>query len=144
MIRRLTHDDRETYIEFAKKFYSTEAVMAKIPERHFEVTFQELMRSEVYAECFLLVDGDQPKGYALIAKTFSQEAGGLVVWIEELYVEPDARSKGLGSEFFEFLEANIPAKRYRLEVEPENGGAVRLYRRFGFKEMPYGQMYKDI
>ena len=123
MIKRLTLNDKDVYIKFAKKFYSTDAVMSPIPQRHFEATFRELMRSDTYAEAFLLVDGGTPKGYALIAKTFSQEAGGLVVWIEELYVEPDARSKGLGSEFFEFVEKNIPAKRYRLEV---------------------GQMYKDL
>ena len=37
----------------------------------------------------------------------------------------------------------MPAARYRLEAEPENEGAVRLYHRMGYKELPYMQLVKE-
>ena len=140
MIKRITHKDKDIYFELANEFYNSDAVIKPVPQHYFENTFQEMMRSNVYAEGFLLMADGTVQGYALIAKTFSQEAGGLAVWIEELYVREKYRSRGLGSEFFEFVQREIPAARYRLEVEPENERAVALYRRKGFEVLPYRQM----
>ena len=102
------------------------------------------MRSDVYAECFIIEYEGAAAGFGLISKTFSQESGGLVVWIEELYIRQQFRSKGLGREFFEFLEKNRPASRYRLEIEPDNVRARALYERLGFEQLDYMQMVKDF
>ncbi len=144
MIKKIEQCDKEIYFELAEEFYNSDAVLSPIPKSHFENTFCELMRSDIYAEGFLLMTDGCAAGYALIAKTFSQEAGGLTVWIEELYVRAPYRSKGLGREFFSFLQKEIPASRYRLEIEPENERAIALYEKLGFEVLPYGQMVKDI
>ena len=143
MVREITAADRQLYTKLASEFYSTDAVLYNIPASHIEATFNEMMRSSEYAEGFILETGGEAAGYALLAKTFSQEAGGIVLWIEELYVRSEYRSKGLGSEFFAFLEQNRPAARYRLEIEPENERAADLYARRGFVSLPYCQMIKD-
>lgn len=85
-------------------------------------------------------------GYALLARSFSQEAGGMVTWIEELYIRPEFQGHGLGTAFFQFLEAQNDGtvKRYRLEYEPDNLRGAALYRRLGFTPLTYGQMIKDI
>ncbi|WP_411677251.1 GNAT family N-acetyltransferase [Caproicibacter sp.] len=145
MVRKIREDDREAYLEMAEDFYSSDAVCHKIPRRHFEAAFQELMRSREYAEAYFLEYGNQTAGYALLAKTFSQEAGGMVVWIEELYVKPEFRGCGLGHEFFAHLKEHLPAdvKRVRLEAEPTNQKAISLYRRLGFEDLPYCQMIRE-
>lgn len=144
MIRKLTRNDREIYKSLAHEFYQSDAVLSSVPDEYFDRTFDEIMQSTRYAEAFLLCRGGDAVGYALLAKTFSQEAGGNVVWIEELYVRPEHRGAGLGSEFFRFLFKECPAARYRLEIEPENEAAVSLYKRMGFEILPYGQMKKDV
>ena len=81
-----------------------------------------------------------------MAKTFSQEAGGYVVWIDEVYVRPEYRSKGLFKEFFSYLKTNIGDKtaRIRLEVESDNVRAISLYESIGFRKLDYGQMVMDL
>ena len=143
-IRKITQGDREIYISLAEQFYATDAVMAPIPRAHFERTFDEMMTSDTYAVAWLFEEDGVVCGYAQIAKTYSQEAGGKVIWVEELYLLPEHRSKGFGSMFFAFLEKEFPdVVRFRLEVEEENEGAVRLYERMGYKMIPYRNMMKQ-
>ena len=134
--------DREEYLQMTAAFYATDAVIRPIPQEHREATFAELMRSDTYAAAYILEENGETVGYALLAKTFSQEAGGLVVWVEELYVKPPYRGRGIGSQFLRDLVAEPPAgtKRIRLEVEKENEAAVRLYRSLGFDWLAYDQM----
>jgi GNAT superfamily N-acetyltransferase len=144
MIRKIRPDDRQLFLDLEKQFYNSEAVLHPIPDSYFENNFNELMRSEDYLECYLFEVRGKNAGYALLSKSFSPEAGGMVIWIEELFILPEFRSKGIGSEFFEFLEANYKAARYRLEIEPDNVRAEKLYRRRGFETLEYVQMVKDI
>lgn len=146
MIRKIRADDRETYCAMATRFYRTPAVQRPIPARHIADTFCELMRSDAYAEAYIFEDEGRAAGYALLAKTFSQEAGGPVLWVEEIYVEPESRGCGLGRAFFDWLLANRcrDVKRLRLEVEDDNVNAVALYRKCGFTRLGYSQMVREL
>ena len=53
MIRNLAPSDRELYKTLISEFYSSPAVLHSIPESHIDKTFDELMRSDCYAECFI-------------------------------------------------------------------------------------------
>lgn len=144
MIRTIQQADREAYLAMAKEFYSSEAVAHSIPEKHILDTFDELMRSDVYAQAYILEKDGETAGYALLAKTFSQEGGGLTVWLEEIYVRPEYRGCGLGREFFAFWKEQYgDFRRFRLEVEPDNARAIALYEQMGFEMLPYQQMILD-
>ena len=77
--------------------------------------------------------------YKRQSRTFSQEAGGKVVWLEELYIRPEYRCHGLGKEFFRYVDEKIApeVKRLRLEIEPENLRAKKLYLSLGYEEDVY-------
>ena len=144
--RPINASDREEYLAMTTAFFNTNAVIRAIPRSHMEATFDELMRSSVYTTCYICEFDGEIVGYALLAKTFSQEAGGMVLWIEELYLKTDYRNQGLGREFFNDLLGTLPAdiRRIRLEVERENEGAVKLYESLGFEFFDYDQMVKEI
>ena len=117
-------------------------MLHSIPESHIDKTFDELMRSDCYAECFIIECDGEPAGYALIAKSFSQEAGGLTVWLDEFYVRKKYRGKGLGKSFLDFFLDIYSGKaaRLRLETEPDNKRAAALYASYGFTPLDYRQM----
>ena len=144
--RNISLCDREVYLKMASDFYASDAVLIHVGEDHFTRTFDELMRSSVYAECHIFELDSNVVGYSLRAKTFSQEAGGLTVWIDEIYVLPEYRGRGIGSAYLEHLISTRgnELRRLRLEVEEENEGAIRLYRSLGFTELGYGQMIIDF
>ena len=68
------------------------------------------------------------------------------MWIEELYITPDFRGRGLGSAFLQYLEEHLPegVTRLRLEIAPDNEGARSLYLRKGFTPLPYEQMVREL
>ena len=135
--------DKRAFLEMSREFYSSDAVLHAVDPSFHEKAFAELLRSGTYLTCFVFECGNRVAGYALLSKMFSREAGGMVVWIEEIYVRSAFRGRGVGGAFFAWLRANVPAIRYRLEVEPSNERAQSLYRRLGFSELPYVQMVLD-
>ncbi len=138
--REIRRDEKELYFDYVDRFYHSDAVEAPVPPSHYEATFNELMRSDDYLKCYIFEQEDKPCGFALLSKTFSQEAGGASVTIEEIFIDEEHRGKGLATEFFEFLKSKENISRLRIEVESDNDGARRLYERMGFKLLPYLQM----
>ena len=146
MIREINAQDKQVFLEMAEEFYHSPAVAHPIPLSHAEHTFHEVLAGSPYATIFLLEKDGKPAGYAQVSLTHSTESDGLVAWLEELYIRPAFQGNGLGGSFFSYLEERFGDRltRIRLEVEPDNEGALRLYRRLGFSEFPYLPMAKEL
>ena len=145
MIRKMKREDKDIFLHMTNQFYASDAVLHPIPEEYHKDAFEEIMRSDVYLEGYILEMGGKPAGYAMTAKTYSHEAGGITLWVDELFISGQYRSRGLGTEFFNYLKAHMDPSiaRVRLEVESDNHRAIRLYRRVGFTELEYNQMYVE-
>ena len=72
MIRKITPSDKELYLKLTDEFYKSDAVMHRIDSENFELTWQELMRSGDYTECFIIEKDGETAGYMLLAYTFSR------------------------------------------------------------------------
>ena len=145
-IRAVKAEDRALYSRLANEFYHSEAVLHPVSQAHIDATFCELMRENTYLDAQIIEYEGEVAGFALRAKTYSQEAGGLVVWLEELYLRPAFRACGLGKAYITWmLETRDPAvKRFRLEIEEDNLKAKSLYKKSGFAMLDYRQMYIDF
>jgi ribosomal protein S18 acetylase RimI-like enzyme len=67
---------------------------------------------------------------------FSLEYGGRNAWIDELFIRPELRGKGVGSKALDFAvqgARECGAKVLHLEVNRGNP-AINLYRRYGFED----------
>lgn len=143
-LRKINQNDKNEFMTMSRDFYNSDAVSAPVPENFHEQAFSDLMAGTPYAECLFFTHENQVAGFALLAKTYSREAGGECVWVEELYLKPEFRGMGAAKRFFGKLSALYPAARYRLEVEPDNERAKKLYRACGFTSLPYEQMKKGF
>lgn len=145
-VRRAAEEDRQQVIEMSGALYRSGAALHAIPDAQISRTFDVAMDGSPYASIYIAEYERQTVGYLLLAHTYSNEAGGPVVWIEEIYVRPSFQGSGLGTQLLRFVEQEYAgiAVRIRLEVDHSNTNAKRLYERAGYSELPYYQMVKDI
>lgn len=145
MFRKIHENDKNLFLELAKEFYASDAVMKSIPLEYHKRTFEEIMRSDAYLMCYIIECDGKNAGFALLNKTYQHEAGGCILWLEEFYVRKEFRSKGLGKDFLHYLDGLLEQdiNWIRLEVEPDNERAIRLYESLGYKKLPYMPMVKE-
>lgn len=74
-------------------------------------------------------------GYVVVTAGFSLEFAGRFALLDEIYLVPEARGRGLGGRMLAFVAEACRAKGFqalRLEVERHNAHARGLYSRSGF------------
>lgn len=142
MIREIKSDDKKDFIKMCSDFYNTDGVDHVISVTNMEKTFDTLMSGSDFAKAFIYEKNNNIAGYILLAFTYSNEAGGLVVWLDEIYVKSDFRCQGIASELIDFVIDRYKnnAARFRLEITESNMSAKRLYLSKGFVDLPYRQM----
>ncbi len=146
MIRELRKEDKDLFISMVKDFYNSDAVLHSIPTENIINTYNEVVSGSPYAKVYIMEEEKEIAGYGQISLTYSNEAGGLVIWIEEIYILEKFRGLGLGGKFLDFIDREFSgkAKRFRLEISEANEGAQRLYLRKGYTSLDYLQMVRDI
>ncbi len=144
-IREIRSSDKAYFLASVKRFYGSTAVCHDIPEKNAERTFELLMKGTPYADCLIAEDENGERcGYCLLALTWSNEAGGMCVWIEEIQVDENHRNRGIGKALIiKVREKYAEAARFRLEITENNKRAAALYNKEGFSYLPYLQMLID-
>lgn len=143
-IRDVKEEDRQELFVMAKEFYGGPACDHEVPEANFEATLQECLRSREYARTLMLEEESGIVGYFMLSLTWSNEAGGMTVLLEELFFKSSSRGKGYGTQVFAWVEKEYPsAKRFRLEATYSNKKAIALYNRLGYEGLDYYQMIKE-
>jgi GNAT superfamily N-acetyltransferase len=109
-----------------------------VPFRKEEVreSLYELLVTPSAGRAFLIRHDQLSIGYLVLSFDFSLEYGGKNAWIDELFIRPDFRGKGIGSQALDFAAQTareLGAKVLHLEVNRGNP-AIDLYRRNGFKD----------
>ncbi|MBQ8322297.1 MAG: GNAT family N-acetyltransferase [Clostridia bacterium] len=134
----------EAVIEMMRTFYASDAVSTNGSEEIFRADVGNCINGSPYLEGYVFADGDRLVGYGMIAKSFSTEFGRRCIWIEDIYIIPEYRSQGLGTEFLRFVEQKFPGALLRLEAEVENAHALHTYHKNGFTELPYTELMKMV
>lgn len=145
MIRKINIKDKDIYIAMSKNFYRSDAVLHSIPDDNIHKTFEVIISGSPYVDGYIFEYNGEIAGYLLVSITYSNEAGGIVLWIEEVYILPEYQGNGFGKELLAFIERTYKNKvvRIRLEVEKSNQRVIKLYQKIGFTELNYLQMYKN-
>jgi ribosomal protein S18 acetylase RimI-like enzyme len=89
----------------------------------------------------------KPVGYVVVTLGYSLEYRGTTALVDELYLVPEHRGRGLGSQALRLVERVCSSSRVRtvhLEVERSNAGADALYRRLGFADRGRSLLTKTL
>ena len=143
MIREMVSADKSAYFEMSRQFYRSGAALNEIEDVKRENFWNEILKG-VYVKGYIIERDGNTAGYALTVPYASQEFGGTVLWIDELFVLPEYRGQGLAREFFGYVQSLSGNIMLRLEAEPDNELAIKLYKSLGFENLPYIQMIKNI
>ena len=133
VLRFATPGDTSLILEFVHKLAKYERLS------HEVVATEELLADALFgerpvAEVILVHHGETPAGFALFFTSFSSYLGRPGITIEDLFVEPDLRGKGIAKRLLGFI-ARLAIERGcgRIEwgVLDWDDPAVRMYRKSG-------------
>ncbi|MEK0082484.1 GNAT family N-acetyltransferase [Benzoatithermus flavus] len=132
-------------LELARAFHATSG--APLDERGAAAVAM-IARGHPLARAWLIRDGAGPVvGYAVLGLGFGIEYGGPDAFVDELYLVPAARGRGIGSAVMTRLEEEARAlglKALFLVVDPENVPARTVYDRRGFAATDWQLMAKRL
>lgn len=144
IFRTFKEQDRKDFIEMCLDFYSGEAVLHSISKENITKTFEAIIHGNPYIMGHIIELDREIVGYSLFWLYWSNEIGGLMCFIDEIYVKAEYRGQRLGTEYLEFLKGVYKdlVVGFRLEVSMKNNRATKLYERLGFESLNYDQMIR--
>ena len=142
MIRYMQERDRAEVLCMMRDFYTSDAVWSNGSDEIFGADIDSCLSDCPFLEGYVFEEEHGLQGYAMVAKSFSTEFGKPCIWLEDIYVMPEFRDRGIGSAFMSHIQNKYEDAIFRLEVEPENERAVHVYEKCGFSVIPYMEMKK--
>jgi ribosomal protein S18 acetylase RimI-like enzyme len=131
--------DDDSVIAMCLQLYLEDPGPMPVSAEHMRTTLAELRRSPFRGRVVVLEAGEELAGYALLIAFWSNELGGEICEVDEIFVLPEHRGRGFASSLFaaiaggELLSTRVPA--IELIVTLANSRARRLYERVGFREI---------
>jgi ribosomal protein S18 acetylase RimI-like enzyme len=95
-----------------------------------------LLEGSPHGAIYLVGPGRAPIGYAIVSFGWSVEFGGMDGFIDEVYIRPGVRGRGIGTEVLESLPkalAGAGLRALHLEVDRDNEKARALYAKLNFQ-----------
>jgi len=132
----LTHDgDASEVLAMMRALYIEDEPAFAVDPGRFPLTIEFLLAEPSRGSVIVFAEGAALCGYAILIPYWSNEFGGTLLCVDELFVVPVARNRGIGHQFFGFLARSKPfdAVAIALEVSPGNLRAQRLYESIGFR-----------
>ena len=139
MWRIATTADDDSIVEMCSSLYTEDPGQFPIPNEYIRRTMATLRSEPARGRAVVLDIDGKVSGYALLIAFWSNELGGEICQVDELFVAPQHRNQGHGSALFNAISqdnlwaASITA--IALGTTMHNDNARRLYRRLGFSEI---------
>ena len=127
-------EHQEDVVAMMRLLYEEDEAASAVDYSQFPSSVKHLVSSPSAGEVILFSEGRALRGYSLLIPYWSNEFGGTLLFIDELFVMPGFRDRGIGRSFFRYLEQRRPfeAVALALEVSPQNSRGTRLYESLGF------------
>ena len=145
-IKKMEQKDTNEVFEMMRDFYDSPAILHDVSEEVLRRDIDACTSDNPYMEGLVFRAHGGIAGYAMLAKSFSTEFGGICIWIGDLYMKPEYRGGGIGTQFFGYLEKTYQGQAVLLKLEVERGNtwAIEVYKKCGYRELPYMEMIKEL
>lgn len=130
--RRATPDDAPELLRMCRDFHAEDG--SPLDEAG-EATIEHVAAGEPMAPAYMLEENGIIAGFFILTLGYSVENGGMDGFIDDIYLIPERRGRGLGRKAVTLaVEAakEVGIRALLLEVEAHNGRAYELYRKMGF------------
>jgi GNAT superfamily N-acetyltransferase len=132
--RQFISVDKKAVAELIKALYREDSEGKPISNEQINKTIKELLNHPEKGTILLIEKDGEIIGYSILVNFCSNEYGGNILDIDELFIKPEFCGKGIGTRFIKYLVKNkfSNSVAVRLEVMPSNKKALQLYERMGF------------
>jgi len=122
--------------------YNEERGGRPITEGKILKTVTELSTNPSKGEIIIFEKGNTTIGYSILIFYWSNEYGGDILHIDELYVKPEHRRHGAATSFFNHVSRAFKDKivALHLEVTPSKVEAIDYHQRLGFRKSTNKQL----
>jgi GNAT superfamily N-acetyltransferase len=144
-LREALPQDSNLLLEFMAGFNQEEGIAFN--REIYRARLDAAFHSPQLVKIWLAIAHSSPVGYAVLTFTFSFEFGGIQATIDEIYLCPAERHKGLGTSILELLEreaANSGVKTLWSDIPHEKPWLSTFYERAGFERYPYFSYRKQL
>jgi ribosomal protein S18 acetylase RimI-like enzyme len=144
-VRLAAPSDLEAVLALHRDFFAEDGYAFR--EEESRGNLARLLAEPGLGRVFVMEEGGKLAGYLVLTFGFSLEFGGRDALVDELYVAPGHRGRGLGSQVLGVAEAvcrELGIRTVHLVVERHKSGARALYRRLGFAAPPRDVMTKRL
>jgi GNAT superfamily N-acetyltransferase len=134
--RLLTPRDMPGYIGMVQACHREVAPGKPIPTEQVVATVRELEHNRDKGTVFIFDREETLVGYCILINHWSNEYGGTVLCVDELFVTPGQRGRGIASDFLNLIARVAPegCRAMQLEVDRRNRRAMRLYAELDFSD----------
>jgi ribosomal protein S18 acetylase RimI-like enzyme len=131
-------ENDDEILAMSLELYREDPSSDPVPDENMKRTLAMLRAEPVRGLAIVLELDGKTEGYALLISFWSNELGGEICNIDELYVRPKFRNQGHASKLIRKLIDEASSWQFKpvaidLEVTPKNSKALALYSRLGFK-----------
>jgi GNAT superfamily N-acetyltransferase len=136
-IRPATVADIPQILRFIRELAEYEKLLHEVTATEADLR-QQLFGPQPHAECLIAELEGKPAGFALFFHNFSTFLGKHGIYLEDLYVKPELRGKGVGKKLLAHLAAVALERgcgRFEWSVLDWNSPAIDFYKSLGAQMM---------
>lgn len=144
--KEATKDDTPTLIDFLGELFELEKDFQPDPERQ-AAALKLILENPEHAVIYLIQVDEEIAGMVALHMAISTAEGGWCGRIEDLYLKPEFRRRGIGRQAMDNLFAIAKSKgltRLTLIADKDNLPALQFYEKCGFSEMNLVSFMKRI